>query len=77
MNDLVDTVLERGLLVPPADFTERVIAALPARAAVERSRRRASGRDFYEWLAVGGAVVAGMAQLIPLLFGIWTFTIAG
>lgn len=77
MNDALDKVLGRGLLFPPTGFTERVIAALPARRAVEPSRRRTSVRDFLEWLAVGGAVVAGMAQLIPLLFGIWAFSVAG
>ncbi len=80
MSDRIDEALGTGLLAPPADFTARVMAKIDLRPAPEPARRRPRARlarEAVEWLALGGAVVAGMAQLLPLLFGLWTFTNAG
>lgn len=74
----LDEMLRAGLLQPPAEFLGRVmsqVAAAPLPAAGRRQPRRL--RTVLEWLALGGAVIAGMAQLLPLLFGFWTFSNAG
>ena len=80
MNDPIDEALEAARLTPPADFAARVMAEIashqkPAHARLPPRTRLA--REAAEWLALGGAVVAGLAQLLPLLFGLWTFTNAG
>ena len=75
MIDALDQALRDDLLTPPEDFAERLIAALPGRRVAARDPRWRE--SFFEWLALAGAVLAGMAQLIPFLFGIWTFANAG
>lgn len=48
----------------------------PLHAAPDGWRRRVVIRDVLEWLALAGAVVAGSAQLVGLLFGLFAFTTA-
>jgi len=75
--DRIDRELSAGLLAPHEDFTARVMAEVFARPLPERARRPRRVREAIEWLALGGAVLTGMAQLLPLLFGLWTFSNAG
>lgn len=76
MNDAIDRALKQGLLAPPADFAARVMAEVGKRPLPEPAPRPDRLRDAIEWLALAGAVVAGMAQLLPLLFGLWIFSTA-
>lgn len=79
-SERIDKALSADLLAPPEDFTARVmamIAAAPLPAPVPRPPRSRLVRESAEWLALAGAVVAGMAQLLPLLFGLWTYTNTG
>ena len=84
MNDAIDNELRASLLEPPEGFAERVLTALPERPGSHGTTRASQGttrlafvRAWVEWFALGGAFVAGMTQLIPLLFGIWAFSSAG
>lgn len=77
MTDAIDQELETRLLAPPVDFAERVMAEVCARPLPEPARRPRRVHEAVEWLALAGAVLTGMAQLLPLLFGFWTFSNAG
>ena len=77
MNDAIDKALRNDLLTPPDGFADQVMALLPARPIPARAHRAVWSESVIEWLALTGAVLAGMAQLIPFLFGIWTFASAG
>jgi hypothetical protein len=75
-NRAIDEILRKELLAVPRDFADRVmkrVFELPLPALEGKTRRR---QELIEWLAVGGAVVAGMSQLIAFIFGIWTVTVA-
>jgi hypothetical protein len=80
MNDELDMLLQKDLLQPPPDFTQRVmqriqtlphsasLAASPAKAPSTRWRR-------LRWLAnaaglVGGGLL-GLSQLAGFVFGLW------
>lgn len=76
MTDRIDAALSSGLVAPPADFTERVMTAVASRPLPMRAPRPNRVRDALEWLALAGAVLAGLAQLLPLLFGLWIFSTA-
>jgi hypothetical protein len=74
MTDRIEETLSLGLLAPPADFAERVMAEVLSRPLPVRTRRPSRVREALEWLALAGAVLAGLAQLLPLLFGLWIFS---
>jgi hypothetical protein len=68
-------LLEGGLLEPPADFTERVMArieALPVPLSGSKGRLEA-----LQWLALLLGGLLGMAQLATFMFGLWFATAAG
>jgi len=77
MYDNLDELLKTELLTPPDGFEARVmqrIAALPSPWAAAKPPK---APDLVEWLAVAGAVAAGMSQLVAFVFGIWAVTSAG
>lgn len=76
MSNTVENELKAGLLKPPPDFTARVMAAVDLRPLPEAARPPSRLRELLEWFALGGAVVTGLAQLIPLLFGLWIVSTA-
>jgi hypothetical protein len=77
LSDSIDQELAAGLLAPPENFAARVMVEIAALPLPEPPRPRARARVVIEWLALAGAVLAGLAQLIPFLFGAWTITSAG
>jgi hypothetical protein len=77
LSNWIDKELRAGLLSPPDDFAARVLAALQTHPAPVAARRALRARTFIEWLALAGAVIAGLAQLLPFLFGVWTVSNAG
>lgn len=76
MTDRIDEVLSSELLAPPADFTQRVMTEVASRPLPKRAARPSRVREALEWLALAGAVMAGLAQLLPFLFGLWIFSSA-
>ena len=77
MSEDFDELLARGLLTPPPDFGDRVMARvaelpLPLQA-VSHSRRA----EKIQWIALIAASLAAAAQLVTFTFGIWTVTVAG
>jgi hypothetical protein len=76
LSESIEQKLKAGLLAPPADFTARVMAAVDRRPLPAAARPPSRLRELLEWFALGGAVVTGLAQLIPLLFGLWIVSTA-
>lgn len=75
MADELDELLTTAFSTPPENFAAGVmqrIAALPEPAA-----RPCRARDVVEWLALVGAVAAGLSQIVAFVFGIWTISNAG
>ena len=71
MSERLEELLRAALVEPPEGFAGRVVAAisnLPVRNTGKRSSRV---REIAEWLAVAGAVLAGMSQLVSFMLGIW------
>lgn len=77
LSDVIDKELRAGLLSPPKNFVNRVMAEVDKQPIPAHRPPPAAKRDVVEWLAVAGAVLAGASQLAGLMFGLWTFTTAG
>ncbi|WP_066337428.1 hypothetical protein [Azohydromonas lata] len=75
----LDEALDAPLLPPPADFTERVMAALPPPAVppspVAQARQRAA--RWLKALALAAGGTAGLAQALSFAWGLWTATTLG
>jgi hypothetical protein len=75
----LDQALDAPLLAPPADFTERVMAALPAPATplspAAQARRRAARA--LKALALAAGAAAGLAQALSFAWGLWAATTMG
>ena len=75
----LDQALDAPLLAPPADFTDRVMAALPS-PAVPASRAALARRRAARWLkalALAAGGTAGLAQALSFAWGLWTATTVG
>jgi hypothetical protein len=71
----LERLLEAGIVAPPPDFAERVVAAIAALPAPALRAGRAGLRELAEWLALFGAILAGIPQIAMFVFGI--FTVSG
>lgn len=77
MTEEIDELLRTDLLTPPDGFAGRVmerIATLPLPGPAAERRR---AQDIFEWLALAGAVLAGLSQLLAFVFGVWSVSNAG
>ena len=84
MSDRIEKELRAGLYDVSPGFATRVMATVDMRPLPERKVQQATSRGLpargsaaFEWLALAGAFVAGMSQLLPFLFGVWTVSNAG
>lgn len=77
MSDQIDRELKAGLYEPPQDFATRVMADIDLRPLPQRQSPLDRTSDFVEWVALAGALIAGISQLLPFLFGVWTVSNAG
>jgi hypothetical protein len=78
----VDTLLQDGLLHVPADFTAQVMAHVHVQAHAARQvtlaapqRRWPKRWNMRQWLqcfALLGGSLAGVAQVLVFIFGIWS-----
>ena len=73
MNDL-DRLMGAPLLLPPADFAERVMRRI---VPLPQPERPSMLRTSIQWLALAGAGLPAAFQLLSFLFGMWTATTAG
>lgn len=82
LDPALEALLREGLTAPPADFTARVLAALPAPQAegpppvAPAGRRRPAARGL-AWLTAAGAGLFGLVQLLSFAFAVWSATTAG
>jgi len=74
VTDRIEVAMTSDLVNVPADFRTRVMAEIQVQALPVRAASRAQWRAAIEWLALAGTVAAGLAQLLPLLFGLWIFS---
>lgn len=77
MSDRIDKELKAGLYEPPQDFAARVMADIDLCPLPQRQSPIARTSVLVEWVALAGALIAGMSQLLPFLFGVWTVSNAG
>ena len=77
LNEEWEALLRSGLVEPPDDFAARVVARLPPSPESARPKSGRRLREMTEWLALAGALLAGIPQLAAFLFSVWTVTIAG
>jgi hypothetical protein len=69
MSKRLEEMLEDGLLEPPDDFALRVMQRIEI---ADIPRRPSPAPTRLEWAAVIGGSLAGIAQLMAFMFGIWT-----
>jgi hypothetical protein len=75
MSDPIEDLLQNGLLNPPDHFATAVmarVAALPVPLP-----RQTPQRTVLQWLALAGAGLVGVGQLVSFMFGVWAATAAG
>jgi hypothetical protein len=73
MNDELDTLLKTSLLSVPDDFTERVMREIKRLPLAEHPK---TWNQRLQWLAIIGAALLGVFELVTFIFGIWTVTTA-
>jgi hypothetical protein len=71
MSERLDELLRGALVEPPEGFAERVVAAISVLPVRRPSKQSSRVREVAEWLAVAGAVLAGVSQLVSFMFGLW------
>lgn len=77
MDDDLDTLLQDACLQPPADFTQRVMQALPQRTTPSPQPVRTVHSPWQQlrWLAAASGLIGtgllGLSQLASFVFGLW------
>jgi hypothetical protein len=79
MTDPLDELLQAPGLRVPQDFTDKVMARVEAVPGPEPHTQHQASAPWVsiQWLALLGGILAGAAQLLTFMFGIWFATSAG
>jgi len=73
MNERLDDLLNGEWLTPPEDFVQQIMERVEG---LPMPHKPLPAPTRLEWAAVIGGSLAGLAQLVAYIFGIWTAVVA-